>query len=133
MSNGETERMQKHINIIGWLHIIYSALGLLLALGMLLLFGGLAMFVDSNEIGSDMERGIVALIGGFVATLIAVFSIPGLIAGYALIKRLSWGRTFGIVIGVLRLLDIPFGTALGVYTMWCLFKDETAAIFRPRA
>jgi len=35
----------------------------------------------------------------------------------------SWGRPVVLVLGVLDLLDIPFGTALGIYTLWALLHE----------
>ena len=32
-----------------------------------------------------------------------------------------------------NLISIPFGTALGIYAIWALMKDETIRLFRPEA
>ena len=37
-----------------------------------------------------------------------------------------------IVISVLDLLNIPFGTALGIYGLWVLTKPETEALLSGR-
>jgi hypothetical protein len=51
--------------------------------------------------------------------LVAV-SVLGLMAGWGLLERQPWARTLTIVLGVLHLLNVPFGTALGIYTLWVL-------------
>jgi hypothetical protein len=38
-----------------------------------------------------------------------------------------WARTTAIVIGILALFHPPFGTALGIYTLWVLLPGESAA------
>src|SRR5258707_186803 len=43
-----------------------------------------------------------------------------LIAGYGLLNRAPWGRTVGIIAAIFALLKFPFGTALGIYTLWVL-------------
>jgi hypothetical protein len=55
-----------------------------------------------------------------------------LLTGYALLTRQPWGRIFGIVFGILALIHLPLGTALGIYTLWVLAPgisgDEYAAL-----
>jgi hypothetical protein len=40
----------------------------------------------------------------------------------------SWARIIAIVVGCLNLIHVPFGTALGVYTLWVLLKDESRSL-----
>ena len=42
-------------------------------------------------------------------------------------NRKPWGRTFAIVLAILQLIKIPFGTALGVYTLWVLAPAASGA------
>ena len=56
---------------------------------------------------------IVAVATVFTAAL-------ALIAGYGLLQRKPWGRVVAIVAAVLALIKFPFGTALGIYTLWVL-------------
>ncbi len=46
-------------------------------------------------------------------------SLP-LLVGWSLLTRRTWGRVLAIVAAVLVLFKFPFGTALGVYTLWVL-------------
>jgi len=113
--------MKKHIQIVAALHIALGALSLLAAIvvfGVLGLAGGI--------VGSQGERqaagilGIIAVVlGGFLAAL----SLPGIIGGWALLTGRSWGRPLVLVLGVLDLIHIPLGTALGIYTLWALLRD----------
>jgi hypothetical protein len=56
--------------------------------------------------------------------LIAVSTIfmaaLALIAGYGLLNRAPWGRTIAIIAAIFALIKFPFGTALGIYTLWVL-------------
>jgi hypothetical protein len=40
--------------------------------------------------------------------------------------RKSWGRVLAIVVAILSLIKIPFGTALGIYTLWVLLPSASA-------
>jgi hypothetical protein len=60
----------------------------------------------------------------FVVVITLLLTIPKIIAGYAIVKQLTWGRTFGIVAGILSLISIPVGTALGIYALWFLFDEK---------
>ena len=40
-----------------------------------------------------------------------------------------WARILGIVLSALHLLNVPFGTAVGIYGLWALLNRETEALF----
>jgi len=56
-------------------------------------------------------------------------SLPGLIAGIGLLKLRPWARILGIVVAVLYLIHIPFGTIVGIYGLWVLFNKDTERLF----
>ena len=45
-------------------------------------------------------------------------------------QREPWARMLAIVLGVLNLFDLPFGTALGIYTLWVLLPAESEREYR---
>ena len=127
--------MQTHIKTLGILHIVFGALGVCLGLGFLLLFGGIAGIVG---IADESGEGLLAIpILGIVGTIIFVISLllslPGIIAGYGLITFKPWARIVALVLSFFHILNVPFGTALGVYGMWVLFSPEATAMFEGRA
>jgi hypothetical protein len=124
--------MQSHVKILAVLHIVFSAITILAGLGLFLLFGGLAGLVALNEHGSDAFTGMAVLggIGTFLLVLLLVLSLPGLIAGIALLYMKPWGRILGIIVSALDLLSFPFGTALGIYGLWVLVNPETDRLFK---
>jgi hypothetical protein len=67
---------------------------------------------------------------GGLATLIVVLTSIGallsLVTGISLLMRKSWGRVLAIVVAILSLIKIPFGTALGIYTLWVLMPSASA-------
>ena len=70
-----------------------------------------------------------------VAVVTVVAAGLALLVGYSLLTRRPWGRVLGIVVAILSLIKFPFGTALGIYTLWVLAPsmsgDEYEAIAEP--
>jgi hypothetical protein len=126
--------MQEHIKVLGVLNIVVGALGLCGALVILAFFGGLAG-ISATEAGAspaDDSVAVFGVIGGVAFFFLTIISAPSLIAGVGLVKFQPWARTFGIVVSILHLLNIPIGTALGVYGLWVLFKDESAVLLKAK-
>ena len=70
------------------------------------------------------------MIGTFAAVIIIAYAIPGLLAGYGLLKFAPWARILTIVLALFELLRFPFGTCLGVYSLWVMLSADGAALFR---
>src|SRR5215472_10910813 len=99
--------MKKHIQIVAALHI---------ALGALSLLGAIVVFV------------VLGIAGVALGTFLAVLALPGIIGGWALFTGRSWGRPLVLVLGVLHLINIPLGTALGIYTLWALLHEPVSQL-----
>jgi hypothetical protein len=65
-------------------------------------------------------RGFLMPILGALGVYLAITAVVGLLVGWGLIDRQPWARMLAIVVGCLKLIDFPFGTALGIYTLWVL-------------
>lgn len=125
--------MEQHLKILGILNIVFGGLGLCGALVVLLVFGIPAgLVVADGDPDAAGTLSIFGVIGGFVVLLAAIFSVPALVAGFGLMKYREWARIWTIVASVLHLLNIPFGTALGVYGLWVMFKDQTVTLSKAR-
>ena len=118
--------MDQHVKILGILYIGAGAILLLIGGGLFFLIAG------AGALSGDPEAMAVT---GFVGTLIGgvflVLSIPSIIAGAGLLAKKGWARVLALVIGALQLFNFPFGTMLGIYTLWVLLNDQTAAAFTP--
>ncbi len=129
--------MDKHVQILGILHIVYSSFGLLAGMILFFLFMGVGTIIGSiPDTPEPVNEGIPALlfvIGSVIGTILFLMSIPGIIGGIGVLNRKEWGRILTLVIGFFDLLSIPLGTALGVYTIWVLLNDQTIALFRKPA
>ncbi len=111
--------MKAQIELVGILHLVYSGIGILVAVGCFVLLSGIGYIS-----GDETAMGVLALIGLFIALFLGIVSIPGLIAGIGLLKLKPWSRMLTIIVSCLDLFNIPFGTALGVYSFYVLMNDE---------
>ena len=123
--------MEQHVKVVAILNIVCGGLGVLLALVVLLFFSGMAGVVHSDP-SPDSDVGVAALgvigVVGFVA--IAFISVPSVIGGIGLLKYREWARILLIVMSALNLINVPFGTALGIYGLWTLLNDGTRVLFK---
>jgi hypothetical protein len=122
--------MAQHVKILGILHIVFGALGVLGALAVLLIFGGVSALVASDHSADSATAiPILGLIGGFLFLFVMALSLPGLIIGIGLVQFRPWARIGGIIISGFDLLGFPFHTALGIYGLWILLNRDTERMF----
>lgn len=126
--------MITHVKVAGILHIVLGAMGVIAGLVVLAVFGSIAGIVGFSDHSGDAATAIpiLGVIGTFIFFLLLLLSLPSVIAGFGLLSFRPWARTLTIVLSVLHLLNFPFGTALGVYSLWALLAPETAALFQSR-
>jgi hypothetical protein len=60
-----------------------------------------------------------------LGTFLILKTFAGFATGWGLIQREPWARTTALVLAFVSLFfNIPFGTALGIYTLWVLLPSE---------
>jgi len=126
--------MEQHVKTVAILNIVLASLGLLFSIFFLLFFGGLAgVVIHDNDPDAATGAAVLGGIGVILSVVIALFSVPALIGGIGLLKFKEWARVLTIVMSAFHLLNVPLGTALGIYGIWALTKDETRDLFRAQA
>ena len=127
--------MQTHVKVIGLLHIFLGAMGVFAGLGFMLLFGGIAGLAAMSGNGADAAVALPVLggIGGIIFVVALILSVPSIIAGIGLLNFRPWARILTLVLSVLHLVNLPFGTVLGFYGLWALLSREGAALFQRTA
>jgi hypothetical protein len=123
--------MQTHVNVLGVLYLAVSAFFLLVALVVVLAMGGTAGIVGAAADPEDAAIAIpiLGIAGTALATFLCFFSLPGLATGYGLLRQKPWARILGIVLSALNLINLPFGTILGLYGLWVLLNKDTERLF----
>jgi hypothetical protein len=123
--------MERHVTILAILSRLWGALALLLGMSLLLLAGGaLALVYVPHQGAVGLAAGLTAGMFAFGGIFALLWGGASLWSGVLLKRRRPLGRALGLALGVVNLLVLPFGTALGIYAMWVLLHDETRAMLR---
>jgi hypothetical protein len=120
-------RVQSHLHLLGILWLAVSALNAVG--GVVLLLLGTTFFPHLHEFaGKDSNQVPVGFLTALMTTLgvlVLAKAAAGFITGYGLMQHQSWARIAALVLAFIALFNIPFGTAIGVYTMWVLLPGNS--------
>ena len=119
--------MQDHVRIIGILWIVFGCFSLIGAMVLFLILFGVS-FVPHMEVEAAT---ILRIVGIVIGSFLALLGVPKIIGGIGLLKGHEWARILILVVSFLSLLNIPFGTALGVYSIVILLNKEAVRLFQP--
>jgi hypothetical protein len=119
-------RLERHLHIVG---VLWIALGVLFAIPAagLLIFGTSIQIILHRQ---NLMPGLLPLLISIAAGTLLILAAGGICVGVGLRHRQSWARVAAIILGVLALFHPPFGTALGIYTLWVLLADENGNEYR---
>jgi hypothetical protein len=115
-----------HVQILGWLFILKSAIVLILGLVSMLILPAAGLFS-----GDETAVPILGTIGVIGALFFVFLAVPGLVAGYGLLKQRPWARILTLLLAVFELFQFPLGTLLGVYAFVVLLQDSANQYFAP--
>jgi hypothetical protein len=122
--------METHVKVLAVLQIALGALCLLAALVLTLVFiGGFGAVSVSDNPDAAIALPFIGITGVVLVTFLLVLSLPGIITGIGLLRLRPWARVIGIVLSILGLVAIPFGTVIGVYGLWVLLSKDTERLF----
>lgn len=126
-------RVQRHLQTLGILWCVYGAYRAAAGIFAALFLMGMSRpgFMGgwhSNGFGPFMPHapwmGPLAVLVAVVTCIMAALAFA---TGFSLMTRKPWGRTLAIVAAILALIKIPFGTGLGIYTLWALAPAASGA------
>ena len=121
--------MERQINLIGILWIVMGGLSLILGfLGFLFFFG--VSFIP--DLGREAPF-ILRTVGTVAVFFFVLLGLPKIIAGIGLLKKKEWARILTLIVSFINLLNIPLGTALGIYSIIILLKEESIQYFNSPA
>lgn len=119
--------MRQHIDVLGWLHMIWGGFGLLTGTSLLILAGGARQAFASEAYGPG-ERAAVLLLAG-VGGLLMISGLIHVAAGWYLRRLHGFARMAALILAVPAVIIVPFGTALGGYTFWVLLNNDARRTF----
>ncbi len=108
-------RVANHVRLLGVLWLASSALHLI---------PGLFLVAFFPHVAPDVPYFVIEILRSIGFLMVAV-AVLGLMAGWGLLERHPWARMLAIILGVLNLINAPFGTALGIYTLWVLLPSSS--------
>lgn len=117
-------RVEKHRVVLGWLWLIlgiWSVPGALVLLG--LSSAGGWPFQYGDWPGGGAPHFLMPVLGG-IGAFVMVIAVLRIILAVGLLQTLPWARMLAIVLGVISLVSVPFGTAVGIYTLWVMLSDQ---------
>jgi Ni,Fe-hydrogenase I cytochrome b subunit len=80
-------------------------------------------------IDEPAARSIISIVADVIAIVFIVISVPGILAGMGLYRRKEWARILSLILSVIEIFSFPFGTAIGIYSIWALTQPETIREF----
>jgi len=118
--------MKQQVTLVGGLHIGFGILGLI---GALAIFFGFQFLLDL--VGEDpVAEKVLSYVGNSIAMIVLFFSSLGVIGGIGLFSYRPWSRILVIIVSAMNCLNVPIGTAKGVYSIWVLMQPETIELFK---
>jgi hypothetical protein len=119
-------RLERHVHTLGILWMVIGGLFLIPAVGLMVFGQGVHFMLHEREPWPGLFQLFVYVAGSSLVILAA----GGICVGLGLMQKAPWARTAAIILGVLALFHPPFGTALGVYSLWVLLADERGEEYR---
>jgi hypothetical protein len=118
-------RVQEHIRLLG---ILWLAEATLTAVaGVVMCIVGNTVFAHMQEMGArpEVPAGFLRSLFTLIGIAILVKAAVGFLAGWGLLQREPWARILTIVLSFLALVNLPLGTALGIYSLWVLLPAQS--------
>lgn len=116
-------KLQRHLRILG---ILWIVVGVLWIVPSLVLMG--MSHASHIVIGDEIfTRHFMPPLMFSLGSVFLIIAAGGILVGWGLMNHERWARLTAIVIGVLAIFHPPFGTALGIYTLWVLLPTDAAA------
>ncbi len=113
-------KLSEHIRLLG---ILWPALAALdgLHAGVLYILANTIF----NPLAHPERPAFLHPLLSALALLMTLKAFAGFAAGWGLLQRESWARPVAVTLAFVSLFfDVPFGTALGIYTLWVLLPSE---------
>lgn len=126
--------MKRHVDFLATLYVAWGAIFALVAIAGFALAGGAFAIAQSTgpvRFSSEMAARLTGVTISIIAVIALVWAILHLVVGRQLKKYRPSARLMTLGLAVGNLILLPFGTALGVYALWVLLKDEGRRLFEP--
>lgn len=126
-------RDDEHLDLLAIFHYVYAAMMAMSACFPMIYLGiGIALVSDVfDQVAKDQGAKVLGVILIIFATLaiilVLVFATCVYFSGRCLNRR--QGRLYCIVVTAIMLLNVPFGTCLGIFTVCVLMRPSVEGLF----
>lgn len=124
--------MKRHVDFLSTLYVTWGAIFALVAIAGFALAGGAFAIAQSTgpvRFGSEMAARLTGVTIGVISLIALAWAVLHIVVGRMLKKLRPSARLMTLGLAVGNLILLPFGTALGVYALWVLLKDEGRRLF----
>ncbi len=121
--------MTTHVRIVAILFVAFGVFLLMGAAASFVLIGALTGGAPTLDAAWRWQSSPAIPYAG----IFALQSIPCFVCGWGLLRRRLWSRTVGMILAAVALVEIPIGTAFGIYALIVLFKKDSVFAQSPRA
>jgi hypothetical protein len=118
-----------HVDFVAGLFIVWGVLTTLIGLSTLALGVGAVAVLASSGRQASFAAGLTAAAFTALAIIAIIWGLAHVAVGIPLRRRLHWSRLAALMLGSVDLLLLPYGTALGIYALWALLRDEGKRLF----
>lgn len=125
--------MERHVRILAVLSRLWGGLALVMGVSLLCLAGGAAALLQQPSGVVGVAAGIASASFLTVGLMALAWGGASLWCGALLGRTSPFGRYLGLGLGLLNLLVLPFGTALGAYALWVLLTPSGRSLFQASA
>jgi hypothetical protein len=120
-------RIAIHVDLLGRLYVVAGWLALLVSMSLVSL--GLGAFGLAGPDGPDVATSLAAGVFFGLALVFALWAGALATVGWGVRALRPWARPAALVMAVVNLFVIPFGTALAVYSVWVLLQASGKQAF----
>ena len=124
--------MSTHVDFVGALFIVWGALTALVGLSTLALGIGAVSLITSattGGAGAQLAAGLTAAAFTTIAVIAIIWGLAHVGVGVPVGRRRPWARLVALMLGSVDLILLPYGTALGIYTLWVLLNEDGKKLF----
>jgi hypothetical protein len=122
--------MKPHVDFLGVLFVVWGLLTVVVGLSTLALgVGALSLIASANRSGGQVAAGITAAAFMTLAFIAIVWGAAHILVGLPLKRRTPASRLWALMLGSVDLLLLPYGTALGIYALYVLLREDGKRLF----
>jgi hypothetical protein len=123
---------EEHNKYISWVFLAHAGFQLLMLAMFVLMFSAI-LSIPGRPGAPPPPREFFGFMIAFMTVFQLIFTVPSLVAAYALRKRKPWARVAAIVAGVVGAMNVPIGTAACVYSLWFFLGDYWKDVYPGQA